>query len=150
MISIGGLFLLDDPLFRSMAVGTISVVLVAVIGSLTFLPATLAILGDGVNRLRIPIIGRERPEGSGIWATVVRAVMRRPVIAAVGSGALLIVLASPFIRLHMGQADFSSFPDSLDSVQAVNLLNPSSYAMPIDGVYTGIAKTASELVGTET
>ena len=83
MISIGGLFLLDDPLFRSMAIGTISVVLVAVIGSLTFLPATLAILGDGVNRLRLPILGRDRPEGSGIWATLVRAVMRRPVIAAV-------------------------------------------------------------------
>ena len=83
MISIGGLFLLDDPLFRSMAVGTISVVLVAVIGSLTFLPATLAILGDGINRLRIPILGRERPEGSGLWASVVRAVMRRPVISAV-------------------------------------------------------------------
>ena len=75
MISIGGLFLLDDPLFRSMAVGTISVVFVAVVGSLTFLPATLAILGDGVNRLRLPFIGRDRQEGSGIWATLVRAVI---------------------------------------------------------------------------
>ena len=68
MISIGGLFLLDDPLFRSMAIGTISVVLVAVIGSLTFLPATLAILGDGVNRLRVPFLGRDRDRraaGSG-------------------------------------------------------------------------------------
>src|SRR5438552_17605271 len=71
MISIGGLFLLDDPLFRSMAVGTISVVFVAVVGSLTFLPATLALLGDGVNRLRIPLVGRDREEGSGIWASFV-------------------------------------------------------------------------------
>ena len=39
MISIGGLFLLDDPLFRSMAIGTISVVFISVVGSLTFLPA---------------------------------------------------------------------------------------------------------------
>ena len=122
-ISIGGLFLLDDPLFRSMAVGTIAVVLVAVIGSLTFLPATLAILGDGVNRLRIPFLGRPREEGSGIWATLVKAVMRRPVVAAVGSAALLIFLASPVLRLRMGQTDFTSFPDSLDGVQAVNLLN---------------------------
>ncbi len=68
MVSIGGLFLLDDPLFRSMAVGTIAVVLIAVIGSLTFLPATLAILGDGLNRLRLPILGRDREEGSGLWA----------------------------------------------------------------------------------
>ncbi len=60
MFSIGGLFLLNDTLFRSMAVGTIAVVAIAVVGSLTFLPATLAILGDGVNRLRIPILGRDR------------------------------------------------------------------------------------------
>jgi uncharacterized membrane protein YdfJ with MMPL/SSD domain len=123
MNSIGGLFLLDDPLFRSMAVGTISVVLVAVIGSLTFLPATLAIVGDGVNRLRVPFVGRDREEGSGIWAIVVKAVMRRPVIAAATTALLLLAIASPVLRLHMGQADFSSFPDSLDGVQAVNLLN---------------------------
>src|SRR5262249_19891731 len=62
-------------------------------------------------------------EGSGFWATIVRAVMRRPVISFVLSAALLIVLALPVFRLHLGQADFSSFPDSLDSVQAINLLN---------------------------
>jgi uncharacterized membrane protein YdfJ with MMPL/SSD domain len=123
MISIGGLFLLDDPLFRSMAIGTISVVLVAVIGSLTFLPATLAILGDGVNRLGVPILGRDREEGSGMWAIVVRTVMRRPVIAAITTAVLLLALATPVLRLHMGQADFTSFPDTLDGVQAVNLLN---------------------------
>jgi len=123
MISIGGLFLLDDPLFRSMAIGTISVVLVAVIGSLTFLPATLAIVGDGVNRLRVPLVGRDREEGSGLWALVVRAVMRRPIIAAAATALLLLAMATPVLRLHMGQADFTSFPDTLDGVQAVNLLN---------------------------
>ena len=122
MISIAGLFLLDDPLFRSMAIGTIAVVLVAVVGSLTFLPAVLAILGDGVNRLRVPLLGRDREEGSGPWATLVRAVMRRPVIAAVLVSALLLAMASPVLRIHLGQADFEAFPDSLDAVQAVNLL----------------------------
>jgi RND superfamily putative drug exporter len=139
MISIAGLFLLDDPLFRSMAVGTIAVVLVAVIGSLTFLPAVLAILGDGVNRLRIPILGRERPEGSGLWATVVRAVMRRPVISFIASAGLLLVLAVPVLRFHLGQADFSSFPDTLDAVQAVNLLNekyPTGSGLELDVVVT--------------
>ena len=123
MISIGGLFLLDDPLFRSMAVGTIAVVFVAVIGSLTFLPATLAILGDGVNRLRVPFLQRDRQEGSGIWAGLVRGVMRRPILAAVATSLALLVVAIPVTRLHMGQVDFTSFPDSLDGVQAVNLLN---------------------------
>ena len=139
MISIGGLFLLDDPLFRSMAVGTISVVFVAVIGSLTFLPATLAILGDGVNRLRLPFVSRDREEGSGMWASLVRAVMRRPILAAVATSALLIVVASPVVRLHMGQADFTSFPDSLDSVQAVNVLTekfPSGSDLDLSVVVT--------------
>ena len=139
MISIGGLFLLDDPLFRSMAVGTISVVFVAVVGSLTFLPATLAILGDGVNRLRLPILGRTRPEGTGIWAVVVRAVMRRPIVAAVVTAVILIAIASPLGRLHMGQADFTSFPDTLDGVQAVNLLNekwPSGSDLDLSVVVT--------------
>jgi RND superfamily putative drug exporter len=122
-ISIGGLFLLDDPLFRSMAIGTIAVVLISVVGSLTFLPATLAILGDGVSRLRIPIIGRDRPEGSGLWATIVRAVMRHPVISFVVAAGALSALATPVTRLQLGTADFQSFPDTLDVVQAVNLLN---------------------------
>ena len=101
MLSIGGLFLLNDNLFHSMAIGTIAVVLIAVIGSLTFLPATLAILGDNVDRLRVPFLRRGRPEGSGLWAVIVRGVM----------------------RLHMGQSDFDSFPDSIDAVAGVNLLN---------------------------
>jgi uncharacterized membrane protein YdfJ with MMPL/SSD domain len=147
MISIGGLFLLDDPLFRSMAVGTISVVFVAVVGSLTFLPATLAILGDGVNRLRVPLVGRDRPEGSGIWATLVRAVMRRPILAALATTVLLVAVASPVTRLHMGQADFTAFPDSLDGVQAVNLLNekwPSGSDLDLSVVVTRADETPTK------
>jgi uncharacterized membrane protein YdfJ with MMPL/SSD domain len=147
MISIGGLFLLDDPLFRSMAVGTISVILVAVIGSLTFLPATLAILGDGINRLRVPFLGRERPEGSGFWARIVKAVMRQPVVAFVGATAILVALAIPVLRLHLGQADFSSFPDSLDSVQAVNVLNakfPTGSGLELSIVVTNADEAATK------
>jgi RND superfamily putative drug exporter len=123
MISIAGLFLLDDPLFRSMAVGTISVVFISVVGSLTFLPAVLAILGDGINGGRLPILGRPRPEGSGMWARIVRTTMRRPVLSFVLSAGFLLALASPALRLHIGQSDFASFPDEIDSVQALNLMN---------------------------
>jgi uncharacterized membrane protein YdfJ with MMPL/SSD domain len=146
-ISIAGLFLLDDPLFRSMAVGTIAVVLISVLGSLTFLPATLAILGDRVNALRIPILGRDRPEGSGFWATIVRAVMRRPVISFVATTALLLVLAIPVFQLHLGSADLSSFPDSLDTVQAVNLLNakyPTGVGLDFDVVVTNADQPATQ------
>jgi RND superfamily putative drug exporter len=147
MISIAGLFLLDDPLFRSMAIGTISVVLVAVIGSLTFLPAVLAILGDRVNRLRLPIIGRDREEGSGLWAILVRAVMRRPVIAAALTSILLLAIASPVLRLHLGQADFEAFPDSLDAVKAINLLTekwPTGSTIDLQVVVTHADEAATQ------
>lgn len=123
MISIAGLFLLDDPLFRSMAIGTIAVVFISVIGSLTFLPAVLAILDRNINRFRLPVIGRHRDEGSGPWARIVRATMRRPVLSFLVSAGLLLAVATPVLRLHIGQSDFSAFPDSIDSVQAINLMD---------------------------
>ena len=147
MFSIGGLFLLDDVLFRSMAIGTISVVLIAVIGSLTFLPATLAILGDNVNALRVPFLGRDRTEGSGVWAAMVRRVMAHPVIAFVLAGGLLLAMAFPALRLHIGQSDFASFPDSLDSVQGINLLNekwPEGSTLTLQVVVTKANEPATQ------
>jgi RND superfamily putative drug exporter len=146
ILSIGGLFLLDDPLFHSMAIGTIAVVLIAVIGSLTFLPAILAVLGDNVDRLRLPVLGRDRPEGSGVWAVVVRAVMRHPIVTFVAAGAVLIAIALPTSRLHMGQSDFASFPDSIDSVQAVNLLDekwPEGSTLALEVVVTRADRPAT-------
>jgi RND superfamily putative drug exporter len=150
MFSIAGLFLLDDVLFQSMAIGTIGVVLIAVIGSLTFLPATLAILGDGVDRLRVPILGRPRPEGSGMWAVVVRAVMRQPVIAFIVAAGVLLAMAAPALRLHIGQSDFASFPDSIDAVQGVNLLDEkwpegSTLALQVAVTRADEAATASAI-----
>ena len=136
MISLAGLFLLPDPLFQSMAIGTIAVVFVSVVGSLVFLPAVLAILGDGIDRGRIPFISRIRGgdgDGDGDggpgsrtrrmgWASLVRAVMRHPVAAVLVSGATLLVLASPTTRLHLGEMDTSVLPANLDGVQAVEAL----------------------------
>ena len=139
MISIAGLFLLDDPLFRSMAIGTVSVVFISVVGSLTFLPAVLTILGDNVNRFRLPIIGRDRPEGSGPWSRIVRTTMHRPLLSFAVSAGILLLMASPVLRLHIGQSDFGSFPDSIDGVQALNLMNekwPSGSTLQLRVVVT--------------
>jgi uncharacterized membrane protein YdfJ with MMPL/SSD domain len=147
MISIAGLFLLDDPLFKSMALGTIAVVFIAVVGSLTFLPATLAILGDRVNALRIPFFGRDREEGSGPWARIVRVVMRHPLPYAIVTAALLIATATPVLRLHIGQTDFSSFPDSIDSVVALRILDekwPQGTTLDLDVVVTRANEAATQ------
>lgn len=122
MISIGGLFVIDVSIFRSMAIGTIGVIFVAIVGSLTFLPAILAILGDRVNTGRVPFFGRDR-EGSGLWARLVGAVMRRPVVLGLASIAVLLALAAPWLQLRIGLTDFTAFPDQIDGVAAVKLMN---------------------------
>ena len=155
MISIAGLFMIDVSIFRSMAVGTIGVILVAVIGSLTFLPATLAILGDRVNTGRVPFFGRDRADGAGVWATLVSAVMRRPVRLAVAAAAGLLILASPMLHLRIGVTDFTSFPDQVDGVQAVKLLDqkwPQGSTQDLQVVVTGYdrADTKSAVQALET
>ncbi len=147
MISIAGLFLLDDPLFRSMAIATIGVVFVSVVGSLTFLPAVLAILGQRLERGRVPYFGRPRAEGSGFWARLVGIVTRRPLLAAALSGLFMLALASPVARLHLGQGDLSAFPDSLDAVQAINLINekwPTGTTLTVDVVVTHANEPATQ------
>ena len=122
-ISVAGLFLLDDPTFRSMALGTIVVVMLSILGSLTFLPAVLSILGNGVNWGRLPYFGRDREEGSGFWSKLVQGVMRRPAILMLMTVALLLALASPVLHLKLGTVDIDSFPSKIDGVQAINFMN---------------------------
>lgn len=165
MISLAGLVTLGIPLFTSMAIGTIAVVLVSVIASLTFLPAMLAILGDRVDRGRpatwIPRLlvalpgaalrqtGRAalerldrraaRPEGSGFWARLVGAVMARPIVMATAATALLVVLAVPVSHLRIGVTDITGFPSSIDGVAAIQLINekfPRGTDLRLDVVVT--------------
>ena len=123
MISIAGLFMIDVSIFRSMAIGTIAVILVAVIGSLTFLPATLAILGDRVNTGRVPYFGRDRGEETGSGRRIVSAVMRRPVMPGGRRDGVAAPprepVAPPADRGHR----FHVVPDQIDGVAAVKLLD---------------------------
>ena len=85
-----------------MALGTILVVAVAVLGSLTVLPATLALLGDRINKGRIPFLGRRRTgrDESRVWGSLIDRVMRRPVVAVVLAGGALVALSIPALGMH--------------------------------------------------
>jgi uncharacterized membrane protein YdfJ with MMPL/SSD domain len=104
------------------AVGTILVVAVAMLGSLTVLPATLSWLGDRVDRGRVPFVGRlRRDDGEGrIWGAIVTAVLRRPVVSVVLAAGLLLALAVPALQLRPVQAGVETFPQSLPAVQTYN------------------------------
>jgi uncharacterized membrane protein YdfJ with MMPL/SSD domain len=123
MISLGGLFLLGETLFNSMAVGCILVVGVAVLGSLTFLPAVLAILGNGINWLRLPFLGRDKDEGSGFWAKLVHNVMRRPVTFTVAIVALLLVVTFPLFHIRLGNNSIDGLPDSIEGIRTLKIMN---------------------------
>ncbi len=171
MISLAGLLTLGIPLFTSMAVGTIGVVLVSVIGSLTFLPATLAIFGDRVNlgrpaswipwvMTRLPGTGvrargralldrlrrrSQRAEGSGLWAWLVTRVMARPIPMMLASGVLLVALAIPILNLRIGLTDITGFPTSIDGVAGIRLLNekwPQGTDLRLDVVVTDPGRAA--------
>lgn len=122
-VSLAGLFLLRVTILDSMAVAMIGVVLVAVVGSLTFLPATLSILGDRVDRGRLPFLGRAGGDGTGVWARIVGVVVRRPAAFGLAAVTALLLVAMPLGHLRMGSTDISSFPPSVDGVAAIKLLN---------------------------
>ncbi len=124
MVSLSGLLFINETFFTGMVVGTIAVVLVALIGSLTFLPAMLAILGNGINWGRIPYFGRDRDEGSGFWSRIIGAVMRRPAIFAASILVLLLLIASPVLHMSQGLTGMTvySLPPKLELRQAVELM----------------------------
>ncbi len=119
MIAMAGMFLTGDEIFASLGVATIIVVAIAMLGSLTVLPALLSRLGDGVDRGRIPLVSRlRRDDGEGrIWGGIVDRVLRRPLLWALLSGGLLVVLAIPAIQLRMAEPGPDTFPKSLPVVQ---------------------------------
>lgn len=125
MISLGALLLVDDDIFKSIAIGSIAVVLISVLGSLTFLPAVLSILDRKVMRFGVPFLSRDRGEGRGIWATIVRVATNRAVIAAVAAGSLLILVSAPVSKLQLGSttSDVSTLPHSVEGVAAWDLIS---------------------------
>jgi uncharacterized membrane protein YdfJ with MMPL/SSD domain len=100
--AMSGMFLSGMRLFNGFALATIIVVLIAMLGSVTVLPALLSLLGDKVELGRFPGLARlRRPQGgSRVWAVVLRRVLARPGLSATASGAFLLVLAAPVLSIH--------------------------------------------------
>ena len=147
MISLAGLFMLPDEIFHSMALGTIAVIMVAILGSLTFVPAVLAILDTRIGWLAVPFLARDRGEGSGFWAALAGAVMSRPWISAIGASALLLALAFPVLHMRLGESDLTTFPESVDGVRAVEELQahwPQGTLLTLDVVVTNAADPATK------
>jgi len=120
MAAMAGMFMTGDSTFESMGVATILVVAIAVLGSLTVLPALLSKVGDRVDRGRVPFARRRNRDGreGRVWGAIVDRVLRRPLLSAVLAGGLLVALALPALQLRMVQPGPETFPRSLPVMKA--------------------------------
>ena len=116
-IALSSLLLFPQVFLRSMGYGGMAAVLVAMLASLTVLPALLAILGPRVNALRVPLGRRKAADAAEgqTWARIAHAVMRRPVPVVVGTLLVLGLLASPFLHAQFGGIDERVLPAGTES-----------------------------------
>ncbi len=144
MIALAGLFLTGIDVFEGVAVGTILVVGVAVLGSLTFLPAILSLLRSGTERGRIPFLGRRRTAAreSRFWGALARAVVRRPLAWGALAVAALIALAAPALWIHLEDAGIH---DVTANVPVVRALIDISDAFPGGPAPAEVVVTGSDL-----
>jgi uncharacterized membrane protein YdfJ with MMPL/SSD domain len=123
--AMAGMYLAGAPTFTSFATGSITVVAVAMIGSLTVLPALLSRLGDRVDKGRVPGLGRlkARMAKLGLWSRVVDRVLRRPALSAALATGILVALAIPAAGMHTGTPEMAdSLPADQPVVQTFNRL----------------------------
>jgi len=101
LVAMAGMFLSGDKTFMSFSVGTMLVVLVAMIGSLTVLPALLGRLGDRVEKGRLPFVHRlRRKDGEGrFWGAILERVLRRPLVSTIAATAILVAMALPALDI---------------------------------------------------
>ncbi len=123
IIALMGMMLLGLSFLYGVAMAAAVAVLFTMIAALTLLPALLAIVGRRVNRLRIPGLGRapSNPEDTH-WFRWSREIQRRPVLSAVLSGGLLLILCIPTLSLRLGTNDAGTDPAGTTTREAYDLL----------------------------
>jgi uncharacterized membrane protein YdfJ with MMPL/SSD domain len=133
MIAMAGMYLAGAPTFSSFATGTILVVAVSVIGSLTVLPAVLAWLGDRVEKGRIPFLSKKKwnVEESGAWARILNPALRHPVVSVVIAGGLLVFLAIPAFSLHTATPGVETLPQDLGVIKTYKSIQAAFPGGPI-------------------
>jgi uncharacterized membrane protein YdfJ with MMPL/SSD domain len=110
VVSLGSLFLVDVNAVRSMAAGAIIVVSIAVLATVTLLPALLALAGRRIERLRVRIPGRTVDPGRDVWLSWTRRVMRRPGLSLALGAAFMLALAVPTLFLRTENHGLSQLP----------------------------------------
>ena len=137
MIAMAGMFFAGSVVFTSFAIGTILVVGIAVLGSLTVLPAVLSKLGDKVEKGRVPVIGRMRHRNHGesrIWGWILDRVLRRPVVSLVVAGGILVALSIPALGMHTANAGTQGLPKDLEVMKVYDRIQAAFPGGPMPAI----------------
>lgn len=141
IVAMAALYLSNDLIFSSLATGSILVVAVAVLGSLTVLPALLAKLGRWIDRPRVPILWRlnGRSNEPRLWPALLRPVLRHPAITLTLAVAALLAMAYPALGLQLKSADIDDYPRSIPALASYDRLTD---AFPAKGTSHEVVVTA--------
>jgi RND superfamily putative drug exporter len=139
-----GLLLVPSTVMRSLAAGAILVGIVTVVSALTLLPAVLSLLGDRVNALRVPYVGRRlertRVSEGRFWVRIARSVTAHPTVSLACAVVVLLAAASPLVTMEIGAADLGTLPDSSLTKQGLVAMEqsfPQASAEPAEVVVDG-------------
>jgi uncharacterized membrane protein YdfJ with MMPL/SSD domain len=121
MIAMAGMLFSGDKATIGFGIAAMAVVGVAMLGSLTVLPALLAHLGDKVEKGKIPLLNRRRRESgeNRFWKAILKPALRRPGIAATIAGAALLVMAAPTLTMHTTKSGLDALPNSAPTVPTI-------------------------------
>ena len=139
--SMAGLYVIGDATFDSLATGAILVVAIAVLGSITVLPALLAKLGRWVDRPRVPLLWRlnRRIGQGGISRRMLAPVTRHPVVALLGSVVVVGLLALPALGMKLHSGNLETLPDDIPEVQTFQRMTE---AFPGEGTTAAVVVRA--------
>jgi putative drug exporter of the RND superfamily len=136
IVAMSALFLTGLGTFMGMAEATALVVAVAMLGSLTVLPALLSKLGDRVDRGRIPNLGRrlERRRAVGesrVWASIVKPALRYPLATIALAAGFLVLLAVPAVHLKTASPGVGDLPRNLAIIKTYDRIEHAFGANPV-------------------
>jgi RND superfamily putative drug exporter len=135
MAAMAGMLMAGNAVFVSFGIGTMLVVAVAIVGSVTVLPAVMAGLGDRIELGRVPVIARRRAVGhSAVWDRLVRAVLHRPWLSVVLSTTALLAMAAPALAMRTVDPGLSSFPQDLPIMKIYNQIQAAFPGAPSPAV----------------
>jgi RND superfamily putative drug exporter len=120
-VGLSAMLFFQGTFMASMGAAGAIVVAVAVVYALTFLPAMLAIIGPGVNRLRVPWLSRPTT-GAGFWAGLATWVMKRPVVVLIPTVLFLVVAATPFLQIRLANGSVDELPTHVEARQGYDRL----------------------------